>query len=158
MCQTSLVLPNKLICHARLAEEIDMPCSFLIFNQSDYMYLIQIVDIKYHTDWQTVQIQISWLRQNPHDLDLYCLQKQGLCLAGQGLKSVSKCSCSWVIELIQPVSSVQHVFFFFQQKFSQTLEQLFPTWEVKALVLNDWSTSSGTQTVSPLIKRPGTRW
>ena len=33
----------------------------LIFSQSDY--LIQFVDTNSHTEWQTVQIQISWLLQ-----------------------------------------------------------------------------------------------
>ena len=55
-----------------------MPCPFLIFSQSDY--LIQIVDINSYTEWQTVQIQISWLPQNPTDLDLHCLQRQ--CISG----------------------------------------------------------------------------
>ena len=45
----------------------------LIASQSDY--LIQIVDINSHTEWQTVQIQISWLLT---DLDLHCLQRQGM--------------------------------------------------------------------------------
>ena len=36
-----------------------MPCLFQIFSQSDYLF--QIVDINLHTEWQTVQIQISWL-------------------------------------------------------------------------------------------------
>ena len=69
-------------CHA---EYIRMPCPLLIFNQSDY--LIQVVDINSITEWQTVQIQISWLLQKPTDLDLHCLQTQGiyLCSAGQGL-------------------------------------------------------------------------
>ena len=31
----------------------------LIVSQSDY--LIQVVDTNSHTEWQTVQIQISWL-------------------------------------------------------------------------------------------------
>ena len=35
-----------------------MPHPFQILSQSDY--LIQIVDINSHTEWQTVQIQISW--------------------------------------------------------------------------------------------------
>ena len=48
----------------------------LIFSQSDY--LIQFVDIKSHTWWQTVQIQISWLLQKPTDLDLHCLQRYGI--------------------------------------------------------------------------------
>ena len=56
-------------CHA---EKIKMPHTLLIVSQSDS--LIQIVDIYPHTDWQTVQIQISWLT----DLDLHCLQRQGI--------------------------------------------------------------------------------
>ena len=52
-----------------------MPHPFLIFSQSDY--LIQIVDINSHTEWQTVQIQVSWL-QKPTDLDLHCLQRQDI--------------------------------------------------------------------------------
>ena len=47
----------------------------LIVSQSDSLY--QIVDINSHTEWQTVQIQISWL-QKPTDLDLHCLQRQGI--------------------------------------------------------------------------------
>ena len=53
-----------------------MPHPFLIFSQSNY--LIQIVDTNSHTEWQTVQIQISWLLQKPTDLDLHCLQSQGI--------------------------------------------------------------------------------
>ena len=45
-------------------------------SQSDYF--IQIVDINSHTEWQTVQIQISWLLQKPADLDLQWLQRQGI--------------------------------------------------------------------------------
>ena len=40
--------------------------------------LIQIVDINSHTEWQTMQIQVSWLLQKPTDLDLHCLQWQGI--------------------------------------------------------------------------------
>ena len=36
------------------------------------------MDINSHTEWQTVQIQISWLLMKPTDLDLHCLQKQGI--------------------------------------------------------------------------------
>ena len=43
----------------------------LIFSQS--VYLIQVVDTNSNTEWQTVQIQISWLL-----LDLHCLQMQGI--------------------------------------------------------------------------------
>ena len=53
-----------------------MPRPFPIFSQSDY--LIQVVDINSNTRWQTVQIQISWLLQKPTDLDLHCLQRQGI--------------------------------------------------------------------------------
>ena len=59
-------------CHAEL---IKMPHLHLIFSQSDY--LIKIVDINSHTEWQTVQIQISWLLKKPTDLGLHCLQRQG---------------------------------------------------------------------------------
>ena len=90
---TTLVKFNS--CHA---ESIKMPRPLLIFSHSDY--LIQTVDINSHTSWQTVQIaddliqvvvinshttswqtvqiQISWLLENPTDLDLYCLQKQDI--------------------------------------------------------------------------------
>ena len=51
-----------------------MPRPLLIFSQSDY--LIWVVAISSHTKWQTVQIQISW--QKPTDLDLHCLQMQGI--------------------------------------------------------------------------------
>ena len=53
-----------------------MSCPLPIFRQSDY--LIQIVAINSHTYWQTVPIQISWLLQKPTDLDLHCLQMQGI--------------------------------------------------------------------------------
>ena len=60
-------------CHA---EYIKLACPLLFFSQSDY--LIQIVDINSNTEWQTVQIQISWLLKKPTSLDLHCLQKQGI--------------------------------------------------------------------------------
>ena len=53
-----------------------MPCPLLIFSQSNC--LIQVVDTNSYTEWQTVQIQISWLHQKPTDLDLHCLQRQGI--------------------------------------------------------------------------------
>ena len=53
-----------------------MPHPLLIFGQSDY--LIRIVAINSHIKWQTVQIQISWLLWKPTDLDLLCLQRQGI--------------------------------------------------------------------------------
>ena len=53
-----------------------MPHPLLIFSQPDY--LIWIVAINSRTLWQIVQIQISWLLQKPTDLDLHCLQRQGI--------------------------------------------------------------------------------
>ena len=53
-----------------------MPRPLLILSQSDY--LIWIVTINSHTEWQTVQIQISWFFKKPTDLDLHCLQSQGI--------------------------------------------------------------------------------
>ena len=49
---------------------------YLIFSQSDY--LIQVVDINSNTERQIVQNQISWLLKKPTDLDLHCLQRQGI--------------------------------------------------------------------------------
>ena len=49
--------------------------------------LIHIVSINLDIEWQTVQIQISWLLKKPTDLDLHYLQSQGIS-AGQGLKKV----------------------------------------------------------------------
>ena len=56
----TLVLLNKLRGHTHL-----------IFSQLDYWN--QIVDINSYTEWQIVQIQISWTLQKPTDLDLRCL-------------------------------------------------------------------------------------
>ena len=53
-----------------------MPHPLPFFSQSDY--LIQFIDRNSHIEWQTVQIQISWLLQKPTDLDLHCLQRQGI--------------------------------------------------------------------------------
>ena len=62
----------------------------MILSQSDS--LIQISDINSDTKWQTVQIQISWLLQKPTDLDLHCLQKQGISgLSRTRVKKVSFC-------------------------------------------------------------------
>ena len=68
---------------------VKTPCPLLIFSWSDY--LIQTVAINSHTYWQAVQILISWLLQKPTDLDLHCLQMQG----------ISKFSRTWVICIIQ---------------------------------------------------------
>ena len=47
-----------------------MPRTLLIVSQSDS--LIQIVDINFNSEWQTVHIQISWLS------GFACLQRQGI--------------------------------------------------------------------------------
>ena len=70
-----------------------MPCPSLICSQSDY--LIQNVDINSNTEWQTVQIPISW----PTDLDLHCLQKQGI--SGFSRTRVNK----------PPLKHLQHLLF-----------------------------------------------
>ena len=61
----TLVMLNKKMLHP-----------LLIFYKSDHM--IQAVDTISNTEWQTVQIQISWLLKKPTDLDLHCLQRQGI--------------------------------------------------------------------------------
>ena len=53
-----------------------LPNPLLIFSQS--AFLVQDVATKSNTEQQIVQIQISWLLQKPTDLDLHCLQRQGL--------------------------------------------------------------------------------
>ena len=53
-----------------------MPRPLPIFSQSDYS--IQVLGTNSNTEWQTVQILISWLLQKPTDLDLHCLQKQDI--------------------------------------------------------------------------------
>ena len=52
-----------------------MPRPPLIVSQSDY--LIQVLATNSHTEWQTMQIQISWLKK-PTDLDLHSLQRQSI--------------------------------------------------------------------------------
>ena len=47
-----------------------MPCPLLDFSKSDW--LIQVVNTNSQTEWQTMQIQ------KPTDLDLHCLQMQGI--------------------------------------------------------------------------------
>ena len=53
-----------------------MPHPLLIVSQSDHF--IQAVDTNSHTEWQTVQIQISWLLKKPTDFDIHCFQRQGI--------------------------------------------------------------------------------
>ena len=46
------------------------------FRPIIYNYLIRVVDTSSLNEWQTVQIQISWLLKKPTDLDLHCSQRQ----------------------------------------------------------------------------------
>ena len=65
----------------------------LIFSQSNY--LIQVVHTNSNTNWQTVQIQISWLLQKPTDLDLHCLPRQGISeLSRTRVKSLVSLPCN----------------------------------------------------------------
>ena len=71
-----------------------MPRLFHIFIQSDY--LIQIADINWHTEWQTVQIQISWLlRSQLIWIYIVCKGRVSPGSAGQGF-SLGK-FCKWQI-------------------------------------------------------------
>ena len=68
-----------------------MPCSFLIVSQSDY--LIHIVEINSHTELQTVQIL-----KKPTDLDLQCLQRQGISgFSRTRVKILTSCSLSLLL-------------------------------------------------------------
>ena len=54
-----------------------------------------------HSEWQTVQIQISWLLQKPTDLDLHCLQRQGISgFSMTGVKVLSKVAAECSHKLI----------------------------------------------------------
>ena len=75
-----------------------MPHQLLIVSQSDC--LILIVAIKSHTEWQTLQIQISWLLQKPTDLDLHCLQRQGI--MGFSRMRVNKNISKHYLQLLYP--------------------------------------------------------
>ena len=80
-----------------------MPRPLQTVSQSDS--LIQIVDINSHTKWQTVQIQISWLLQKPTDLDLHCLQRQGI--SGFSRTRVNNLCISDIISYIPKKSNKQ---------------------------------------------------
>ena len=82
-----------------------MPCPLLIFSQSDY--LIHVVDTNSNTEWQTVQIQISWLLQKPTDLDLHCLQRKDI----SGF-SRTKVKSEWQVCQIFHLRDIVHLAFF----------------------------------------------
>ena len=89
---TTIQLLGMVLFNPCYAKQSNMPRPLLVFRQSDY--LIQVVDTNSNTEWQAVQIQISWLLQKPTDLDLHCLQRQGIypVSAGQGLNAIK----NWV--------------------------------------------------------------
>ena len=72
-----------------------MPRPFLIFSQSDF--LIQTVDTNSHTQWQTVQIQISWLPSQLIWIYTVCKGRTYPGSAGQGLNLTEKLqlACKW---------------------------------------------------------------
>ena len=53
-----------------------MTCPLPVFSQSDY-FIFDVGIIHLLNDRQTVHIQISWLFQEPTDLDVHCLQRHG---------------------------------------------------------------------------------
>ena len=70
-----------------------MPHPLLIFSQSDY--LIKVVHANSNTEWQTVQIQISWLLQKPTDLDLHCLQRQDISGCSRTMVNLNRLFSVW---------------------------------------------------------------
>ena len=73
-----------------------MPIPLVIFSQSDYLIkavdnLIKVVDKNSVSERQTMQIQISWLLKKPTDLDLHCLQKQGISGFSRTRVKISRC-------------------------------------------------------------------
>ena len=59
-----------------------MPCLLLMTNQSDSLF--QIFDINSHTEWQTVQIQISWLQSRNQLIWIYSVWKGRVYLGSAG--------------------------------------------------------------------------
>ena len=84
-----------------------MPRPLLIFSQSDY--LIQVVDTNSNTEWQTVQIQISWLLQKPTDLDLHCLQRQDISGFSRTRIKALSVAMAWHILIQLPIIAGQPV-------------------------------------------------
>ena len=76
-----------------------MPSHFQILSQSDY--LIQIVDINSHTEWQIVQIQISWL------LKIYTVCKGRTYLGSAGLGLTVFCPWLMSYTTIQQYNTIQ---------------------------------------------------
>ena len=66
-----------------------MPRPLIILSQSDSF--IQTVNINSGTKWQTVQIHIRWILQKPTDLDLHCLQRQGISWLSRTKVNYSSC-------------------------------------------------------------------
>ena len=94
-----------------------MPRPFLIVSQLDY--LIMIVDIY---EWQTVQIQISWLLQKPADLDLHCLQRQGISGLSRTMVNVKINLMNKYILKIHFVSYLLQCFYFIIKCINLTLK------------------------------------
>ena len=60
------------------AEETKMPRPFSIPSRSDFLVRSAVLGIDSHTQWQAVRIRIWWLLQRSTNLDLHCLQRQGM--------------------------------------------------------------------------------
>ena len=129
-----------------------MPCPLLIFSQSDYLNLIFAINS--HTLWRTVQIQISWLLQKPTDLDLHCLQRQGI--SGFSRTKFNKYNTKWInstrqesyqvaIFLISPwkhvlwvfmrSASVRHFWWVPQYMFSWRNKKIINTFRLKKCLI-----------------------
>ena len=59
-------------CHAEYIKDVT-PSFYCQPNR-----ILEVVNTNSHIEWQTVQIQISWLVKKPTELDLHCLQRQGI--------------------------------------------------------------------------------
>ena len=62
-------------CHA---EETKMSRPFPIPWRSVFLVRSEVLGMCSHTQWQAVRIVIRWLLQRPTNLDLHCLQRQGM--------------------------------------------------------------------------------
>ena len=95
-------------------------------NQNPIMiWWYEVVDKNSHTEWQTVQIQISWLLQKPTDLELHCLQRQGISTFSRTTVNVfpkilfwqqaNKCYLSTILKLACWVNDTLNNFAYFSQ-------------------------------------------
>ena len=85
------------------------PLIHVIVSQSDY--LIQAVDTNSTTEWQTMQLQISWLLKTPTDLDLHCCKGTAyLGPAGWGLNHIFQFRIINNLSFVKLACRVQNIF------------------------------------------------